>query len=178
MAYQGNAPAYRSTPTTKDTFSGDGSTTEFTLSKATSATNARVVVANVIQDPNVAYTVSNTTLTFTSAPPSGTDNIYVVHLGPAQAIIGNALSDLTNVSGTAPADGDTIVYDDATDLWVPGAAGGAKGAGGDAIFYENGQTVTTDYTITDGQNAMSAGPITIASGVTVTVGSGETWTVV
>ena len=56
--------------------------------------------------------------------------------------------------------------------------GGATGAGGDSIFWENGQTVTTDYTITDGKNAMSAGPITINSGITVTVGAGETWTVV
>jgi len=124
MAYQGNAPAYRATPTTKDTFSGDGSTTSFTLSKATSATNARVVVANVIQDPNVAYTVTGTTLTFTSAPPSGTDNIYVVHLGPAQAIIGNALADLTNVSSATPADGNALVYDNATALWKPGTVGG------------------------------------------------------
>lgn len=58
------------------------------------------------------------------------------------------------------------------------AGGGATGGGSDAIFYENGQTVTTNYTITNGKNAMSAGPITINSGVTVTVGSGETWTVV
>ncbi len=46
------------------------------------------------------------------------------------------------------------------------------------MFYENGQAVTADYTITNGKNAMSAGPITINSGVTVTVGSGETYTVV
>jgi hypothetical protein len=58
------------------------------------------------------------------------------------------------------------------------AAAGAAGAGGDRVFWENDQTVTTNYTITNGQNAMSAGPITINSGVTVTVGAGETWTVV
>ena len=46
------------------------------------------------------------------------------------------------------------------------------------IFWENGQTVSSNYTITNGKNAMSAGPITINSGVTVTVGDGETWTVV
>jgi len=46
------------------------------------------------------------------------------------------------------------------------------------IFWENGQAVTSSYTITNGKNAMSAGPITINSGVTVTVGAGETWTVV
>jgi len=49
---------------------------------------------------------------------------------------------------------------------------------GNTPIYENTLTVSTDYTITDGRNAMSAGPITIASGVTVTVGTGETWTVV
>jgi hypothetical protein len=48
----------------------------------------------------------------------------------------------------------------------------------DGIFYENEQTVTEDYTITNSKNAMSAGPIAIDSGVTVTVGAGETWTVV
>ena len=45
-------------------------------------------------------------------------------------------------------------------------------------FYENEDVVATSYTITNGLNAMSAGPITINSGVTVTVGDGEAWTVV
>ena len=59
-----------------------------------------------------------------------------------------------------------------------GGGGGAVGGGSDAIFYENGQNVTTNYTITNGKNAISAGPITVNNGVTVTVGDGETWTVV
>jgi len=56
--------------------------------------------------------------------------------------------------------------------------GGATGAGADQVFFENDQTVNNDYTITSGKNAMSAGPITIASGKTVTVPSGSTWVVV
>jgi hypothetical protein len=56
--------------------------------------------------------------------------------------------------------------------------GGATGGGSDDVFYENGQTVTTNYTVTSGKNAMSAGPITISSGITVTVPSGSTWVVV
>ena len=61
-------------------FSGDGSETEFTLDVAPSSTlDIEVFVGNVRQDPNSAYTVSGTTLTFTGAPPSGTNNIYVVH---------------------------------------------------------------------------------------------------
>ena len=59
-----------------------------------------------------------------------------------------------------------------------GGGGGATGGGSDQVFYENGQTVTTDYTITDGTNAMSAGPISINSSVVVTIGDGENWVIV
>jgi hypothetical protein len=56
--------------------------------------------------------------------------------------------------------------------------GGATGGGSDAIFHTNDQSVSTDFTLSGSLNAMSAGPISIASGVTVTVSSGATWTVV
>ena len=56
--------------------------------------------------------------------------------------------------------------------------GGATGGGTDDIFYENGQTVTTNYTLTTNKNAMSAGPITINNGITVTIPNGATWSVV
>ena len=59
-----------------------------------------------------------------------------------------------------------------------GSSAGATGAGTDSIFWLNGQTVNTSYTIPVSQNAGSFGPITIASGVTVTVPSGGVWTVV
>ena len=59
-------------------------------------------------------------------------------------------------------------------------AGGAEGAAGsnNQVFWENDQAVTASYTISTGKNAGSFGPITINSGVEVTVGSGQTWTVV
>ena len=61
-------------------FNGDGSTTAFTLDVAPgNVLDIEVFVGNVRQDPNSAYTLSGTTLTFTGAPPSGTNNIYVVH---------------------------------------------------------------------------------------------------
>jgi hypothetical protein len=53
----------------------------------------------------------------------------------------------------------------------------ATGAGGDAIFLLNGQTVNNNYSIPSTQNAMSTGPINIASGVTVTIPAGSRWVV-
>lgn len=67
--------------------------------------------------------------------------------------------------------------------WWNGSAwasmgGGATGGGSNAVFFENDTNVTTDYTITTGKNAVSAGPITVDSGITVTVPSGSVWTIV
>jgi hypothetical protein len=55
--------------------------------------------------------------------------------------------------------------------------GGATGGGGDEVFQENSLIVTTNYTLTTGKNAISAGPIEINAGVTVTVPSGQRWIV-
>ncbi len=56
--------------------------------------------------------------------------------------------------------------------------GGATGGGSDDVFFENGQTVTTNYTLTANKNAVSAGPITVNNGVTVTIPSGASWSIV
>ena len=66
---------------TKDTFTGDGSTVAFTMTKSYSAgqeTRIIAVVGNIFQNPGVAYTVSGTTITFTSAPPFG-QTVIVLH---------------------------------------------------------------------------------------------------
>jgi hypothetical protein len=89
MAYLGASPPSVFSAPTKDVFSGDGSETVFTLSKsAGSAATIDVFVANARQEPDVAYTTSDRTLTFTSAPASGTNNIYVIN---NSTVIGNGL---------------------------------------------------------------------------------------
>jgi hypothetical protein len=55
--------------------------------------------------------------------------------------------------------------------------GGATGAGGDQVFVENARIVTTSYTLTTGKSAESVGPITVNSGATVTVPSGQRWVI-
>jgi hypothetical protein len=61
---------------------------------------------------------------------------------------------------------------------VAGGGGGASGTGGNQVFFENDLTVTGSYTIPTGKNAGTFGPVTVDSGVTVTVPSGSVWSVV
>jgi len=84
----------------------------------------------------------------------------------------------------SPSAGQVIFETDSTlffgwngTAWLP-VGGGAKGGGTDDVFFENSQTVTMNYTITTNKNAVTAGPVTINSGVTVTIPSGSTWVVV
>lgn len=56
-------------------------------------------------------------------------------------------------------------------------AGVAQGGNTDQVLHENATTVTTSYTLTTGRNAMSVGPMTLNSGVTVTVPSGQRWVI-
>ena len=81
-----------------DEFNGNASTTAFTLTQTpsgNSANNFLVFVDYVYQrsGSSYAYTVNGTTLTFTSAPPSGTNNIQVIQLSQANTI--NTVADST-----------------------------------------------------------------------------------
>ena len=89
MAYLGASPLSSFASPAKDSFSGNNSTTSFTMSQSVGDPNQiEVFVDNVRQEPTSAYTVSDTTLTFTGTPATGTNNIYVVH---KQGVIGNGL---------------------------------------------------------------------------------------
>ena len=63
-----------------------------------------------------------------------------------------------------------------TTAWSS-VGGGATGGGSDTVFYENTRTVTTNYSISASNNAHSVGPITVNSGITVTIPSGARWIV-
>ena len=75
---------------------------------------------------------------------------------------------------------NSLKVGDGTKVWslLPVSSGGATGGGVDDVFYENSIGVTTDYTLTTDKNAMSAGPITIDDGITVTIPDGAVWVIV
>lgn len=81
MAYVGNNLTVQQYAPTNAYFNGTGSQTVFTLPiSVVSAAQIIVSIENVIQNPSTAYSVSGTTLTFTSAPPSGSSNIWVTYI--------------------------------------------------------------------------------------------------
>ena len=94
--YIGNTPQNQAYTPAVDFFSGNASTTTFTLSRPVASTYQMiVVVANVAQNPGSAYTVSGNTITFASAPPTGTNNIWVEYtslitqvIQPGQGTVG------------------------------------------------------------------------------------------
>jgi hypothetical protein len=83
----------------------------------------------------------------------------------------------TGAAGYMRYNSTTGAFEGYTTAWGS-IGGGATGAGGDQVFYQNGQTVNTSYSITAGTNAGSFGPISIAGGATVTVPTGSTWSIV
>ena len=108
MAFIGNTPTTQAFTPAIDYFSGNGSTTAFTLSRpVASVAQVQVTIDNVAQNPSSAYTVSGSTITFTSAPLSGTNNIYVYYtspitqvIAPGQGTVGATALDVYGSSGT------------------------------------------------------------------------------
>jgi hypothetical protein len=100
VSYIGNEPT--SVAFLTDTFSGNGSTTAFTLSAAPATTSSILVaITGVLQDPST-YSVSGTTLTFSPAPPTGTSNISVRFLGiPASGVTTTAYRTVTEFTATS-----------------------------------------------------------------------------
>ena len=90
-------------------------------------------------------------------------NAFVNGGGVANALVGGA-------NGVASLDATGQVP--ATQL------GNASGARASGVIYENAQTISANYTMTTSRNGLSAGPITIGTGVTVTVPSGSVWAIV
>lgn len=151
MSYIGNSPIISAFPS--DQYSGNGSTTAFTLSIAPANTaSVIVVVSGILQDPTT-YSVSGTTLTFSAAPPTGTNNISVRYLGiPAAGVVNTAFYSRNDYTATA---GQTTFS--VPSYTVPFIQ-----------VLRNGVTLgTADYTATSGTSVVLANAATAGDLITV-----------
>ena len=119
-----------------------------------------------------------------SVPNTGTfTDLYVINTLTLEST-GAAILNVgtTGERPAAPEEG-MVRYNSTTDKFegYNGAwgalGGGATGGGSDSVFIENGQTVTANYSIPTGINAMSTGPITINDSITVTIPDNSRWVV-
>jgi hypothetical protein len=144
-----------------------GTTGSFTTVSGTTGTFTGNVSAN-----NVTIT---TTLTGNNANLSGT--VRMTSTGAVLVPAGTTAQRPTAATGLFRFNSSLTRFEGYNGAnW--GTLGGATGGGNDQVFYENDQNVTSSYTIVGTRNAMSAGPITIDGGATVTVDTGANWTIV
>ena len=131
-------------------------------------------VADAIQSAAAEQTISgNLTITgtITGTGAASTELRAAIGISSAGTVIGAGITQLNFVGA-----GNTFaVTGNTMDVSI---SGGAMGGGSNRVFFENDITVTDDYEITTGKNAMSAGPLTINAGVTITIPSGSDWTIV
>ena len=112
MPYLGTAAQGTFGTGTKDRFSGNNSSTSFTMSRSVSnANDIDVFVENVRQEPSIAYTVSGTTLSFTGTPATGSNNIYVVHKAASVNVVppsGRSTDNVADLQVTSSLSGEDI----------------------------------------------------------------------
>ena len=130
----------------------------------------------------ITFVTTTATLTTATAHGLSTGNtVFITGTTPAAysgtfVITVTGTTTFTYTMLSTPSGNATVMGSYVYGNWAQ-IGGGATGAGGDQIFVENGVTVTANYTLSTNKNAMSVGPITINSGVTVTVPSGQRWVV-
>jgi hypothetical protein len=157
MSYIGASPTTAAFP--YDQFSGNGSTTAFTMSYAPASTTSIVVsVSGVVQNPNT-YSVSGLTLTFSGAPPTGTNNIGVLYLGlPATGVStpGNTAY-LSSTEFTATAGQTTFT------------PSGTYQTGFVNVIRNGAQLAPSDYTATNGTTVVLANACAAGDSVVIEV---------
>ena len=151
--------------------------------------NAATTLASGINNSVTSLTVASATGGLFPSP-TGTDYFYVTlenTAGTVREIVkvtARSTDTFTIVRGQDGTSAQTFATSDKVELRIVAAemsaltSGSARGGNSDQVFFENSTTVTTSYTITTGKNASSAGPITLNTGVVVTVPTGSRWVIV
>lgn len=170
MAYLGNAPEFANFPS--KFFSGNSSLTAFTLNNVPPNDASLLVFIDGVRQDTSAYDVSGTTLTFTAAPPTGTNNIQVVQLGllrdvatPGDDTVKVAQLD-TDSAGTT---GQFLKKSSSTNIDWDAVTVGAITTEGQFFYNYNTISSTMTTTVASTKAAFVAGPITITGSAVWTI---------
>jgi len=170
MAYLGNAPEFANFPS--KFFSGNSVLTVFTLNNAPPNDASLLVFIDGVRQDTSAYDVSGTTLTFTVAPPTATNNIQVVQLGllrdvatPGDDTVKVAQLD-TDSAGTT---GQFLKKSSSTNIDWDAVTVGAITTEGDYFYNYNTISSTMTTTVASTKAAFVAGPITITGSAVWTI---------
>jgi hypothetical protein len=140
----------------------------------------RVYLNGALLSPSTDYIASNGTSVVLSTGASVGDILVIVASDTFEVAdtYTQAQADSLFIEDPSTKSNGQILSYNGTSWVASNAVAGATGGGTDQVFYNNDQEVTTSYTIPTSKNSMSAGPISIDTGATVTVPSGSVWTVV
>ena len=154
-------------------FTGIGSITGTTLSLASVSAGAVYVGATITAGPPATPTIVAGTRITAFVTGTGGAGTYTVSV--SQTVASTTITDQA-VAGMIRYNSTLSTFEGYSSSWGS-IGGGATGGGSDAVFNLNDKTITTSYTIAATKNANSVGPLTINSGVVITISSGSRWVV-
>ena len=138
--------------------------------------NNSITVA--LNTSNAAFTTANNANANGSITAAKLDIKSANGVGAVILPAGTTAQRPSGTSGSIRYNSTTGQFEGYTSTDWGSIGGGATGGGNDTVFFLNSNTVTANYTITSGYNALSAGPITINANVTVNISNGANWVVV
>ena len=171
MAYMGKEPKFGTFPVQR--FSGDGSTTSFTLTEVPATNTSLLVTISGVKQQTSAYSVTDTALDFGAgnAPPSGTNNIEVVYMGQRSLVASIADDTITNAKINSSAAIATSKLADSSNFGLKNAVGTwTTGQRGEVTALTSASTVTIDMADSNHFSCTMAHNITFANPSNITAG--------
>ena len=149
--------------TTLGQYEGASNVTGATISTITYVTTVATLTTSINHN-----LITGNYVVISGASPAEYNGTYAI------TVTGNTT--FTYTMATSPATNATVVGSYYSTIWSQ-IGGGATGGGNDQVFVENSLVVSANYVFPTGKNASSVGPITINSGVSVTIPSTQRWVV-